>query len=328
MPSENQRLQHFDLISGIFMIQIIILHILQFANSFEHNPVFSMVMRLSFFLMPWFFYKSGYFHKQPEKVDLSFYKAKAKRLLLPFLFFSALGITAYIPYNLSDTNLPLLTVVKNTILSFIRDGDPGMSNLPLWFLLSLFFTSVVFSVIEKYNLKWIIVFFPIISFLLYRYSVSLYLGLDNLFLGIFFYYLGYCSKKADKKHEILILIICTIIYAATTYFDPSYLDFKINDLINGNYFLYLLSAISGILLFSGLFKYSSGIRPVNYVGRQSMVYFVLHWPIILLTTCVYRLFSLESSGYLYALVVFIAVFSLIPVLNKILNNKFKVFIGK
>jgi fucose 4-O-acetylase-like acetyltransferase len=197
---EKQRLQHIDLISGIFILQIILMHILQFADRYKGNPVFSVVMHLSFFFMPWFYFKSGYFYKSPGKVDKAYIKKKAQKLLIPYITFFIIGLIINLPFEICEAQKPAWKILLAPGYQVLRYGGGGAGNAPLWFLLSLFFTIIGYALLDQFKLKGIIIGLPVISYLLFHFDITLPLGISNLFLGIFFYWAGHMQNPDQSGH--------------------------------------------------------------------------------------------------------------------------------
>lgn len=124
-PVENRECQrniHLDWICGLLIIHMIGGHIAQFMHErYILDSVF-------FFFMPWFFFKSGMFHKI-KKEDVIIIKS-AKRLLIPFIVFSLIGelflmfkLIGLERYTLSEFGI---RVFKYAIYNGICEG-----NLPL-----------------------------------------------------------------------------------------------------------------------------------------------------------------------------------------------------
>lgn len=326
---QNTRFQYFDFISGLLLIQIIVMHILQFSENY-YNVTFSMVMHVSFFFMPWFYFKSGYFFKTPDNIYNSIILYKAKKILIPFIVFSILGFLLVFPFELINGKPVDWKTFFSPGYSVIRHGDPGMCNLPIWFLLSLFFTFLGFSLLNKYKLKLLIITFPIVGYALFFFNIRLPFGLSILFLGVFFFYFGNIFKNNIEKSKSVkwFIVFSVVIYFITQIFFFSSLDFRINALTTGNYFIYILSALCGLILLFYFGVKVKMIKPINYIGENAIVYYVLHWPIILLIKNTFEYFSLRTTGYLYAIILTVSAFMILPVCVILLNKRLKFMIGR
>jgi fucose 4-O-acetylase-like acetyltransferase len=328
---EKVRLKYFDFVSGLFMIQIIVLHILQFSGNYS-NQIFTAIMHILFFFMPWFYFKSGYLYSSPKNGTKSYIHGKVKSLLIPFVIFTLIGFLLSFPFDLLVSNRSIWRMLVSPVYAMIRWGNGGNSNIPIWFLLSLFFSLTGFVFLDKFRIKWFIIFFPLAGYALYyfNYNQILPLGLANLFLGIFYLYAGYLfrTKIENSRYSTLFLCLAAVIYGITQIFYFSSLDMRIDMLLSGNYFLYVLSGLCGLALIYYLGEKINYFKPVNYIGENSMVYFIMHWPILLLVKNSMESLSLKTSGYVYAGILSFIVFLVLPICVKGLNGKFKFLIGK
>ncbi len=323
----KKRLDHYDLISGLFIVQIIMMHILQFAKVFDNNTYFTLVMHISFFFMPWFYFKSGYFHKNDQKLDKQYLKTKAKKLLIPFISFFIIGSIIQISIELYEAQRPAWRIFLSPFYQFLQNGNGGSGNLPLWFLISLFFTNIIYTAINQYNLKWVIIMFPIIGYILQLYHVKLPLGINNLFLAIFFYFAGNIFHKLENTQKIIQLIIAVPLYILNVFYCNSYVGFMTNTLAYGDYFIYIISSLAGIILLNFIGSKLNYLKPINYIGKNSFIYYVLHWPILNILWNILKHFSWHSINYiisLLSLVIFIGIHLIIPTIN----TKLKFSIGK
>jgi len=326
---EKARLKYFDLVSGLFMVQIIVMHILQFSENID-NKVFNFVMHVSFFFMPWFYFKSGYMYTPAKHGTKSYLLGKAKSLLLPFVLFTLIGFALSFPFEITESNRSVWRILLSPAYAMIRWGNGGNGNQPIWFLLSLFFALTGFVFFDKLKIKQLIILFPVFGYILYYFNLNLPLGLSNLFLSIFFLYTGHIFRHhiEGTKYSIWLLWTSVAIYGLTQLFYFSYLDMRINTVISGDYFVYLVSALSGLLVTYFIAKKADYFKPLNYIGENSMVYFVVHWPIMFLIKNILDAFSFKTTGYLFAVLLSVIVFGLLPLCVSVLNGRLKVLIGK
>jgi hypothetical protein len=70
------------------------------------------------------------------------------------------------------------------------------------------------------------------------------------------------------------------------------------------------------------------IKPINYIGENSMVYFVAHWPILFLVKNLMDSMHLRTTGYGFAAILTVVGIGLLPLCVSALNGKFKFLIGK
>jgi fucose 4-O-acetylase-like acetyltransferase len=156
------------------------------------------------------------------------------------------------------------------------------------------------------------------------------LGLQNIFLAVFFLYAGYIfrHKIEHTKYSLLAIWLSVGIYSAAQILWFSSLDMRINTVISGNYFVYVLSALCGLILVYFLGKKIDYIKPINYIGENSIVYFVVHWLILFLIKNSMDLIGLKTTGYVFAGILALSAFLLLPLCVTVLNGKLKFLIGK
>ncbi len=321
----KQRIQFFDLVSGIFMIRTIWLHIAQLSG-FYPNDLLDIVLRVSYFAMPWFFFRSGYFFNLGERSMAQYAMKLSRKLLLPFIIFTIIGFFINLPFELSNTNRELYRIFLSVPYSILRFGSGGIGNLPIWFLLSLFSSLLFFALLTRLRIYKFILLFPIISYFLQLYNIILPLGFSNIFIGIFFIYIGSLYRKYEVFNRYL-LGGSIAVFLLIQIFDFSYLDFRTNSLQNGSYISYIISSIAGIIIIFNIGKSINYIKPINYIGKNSIIYFVLHWPVILFVKNIIVNNELNKNQLLIPIFCASIVIIIIPILIHIINNKLPFLIG-
>lgn len=159
------RLNEFDIARGLAMIAIVIGHS-SFAGISE-----SLVDFCYSFDVPLFFFISGYFCREHERVDLPFLKKNAIHLIVPYFITSALMLFLLVLRALLDpTEGVMYTFV--TWVKAIAYGSGGQINgMPedvigvgaIWFLLALFWAKILLAGINetKYPAVFSLVLFVI-----------------------------------------------------------------------------------------------------------------------------------------------------------------------
>ena len=69
-------------------------------------------------------------------------------------------------------------------------------------------------------------------------------------------------------------------YLAIEIFCLSTVDIHGNEIVQGHYFLWWISSLSGIIVINNIFKFIN-LRFLVVIGRNSMEYYVWHWIIML-----------------------------------------------
>ena len=91
------------------------------------------------------------------------------------------------------------------------------------------------------------------------------------------------EKQFDKEIFFIALVIYAISFAW-----PSMVDFQANSLTRGNAFLWYVYAPAAIVVFNYICKkVNYAVRPVTNIGRNSMWWFLAHWPVLCLSDIFY-----------------------------------------
>lgn len=185
------------------------------------------------------------------------------------------------------------SIMSQFIGVFISQGGASnhVYNIVMWFLPCLFVTELLFYIIRnkvKDNVNAILhclFIFSILGFVINKYlKIRMPWSIDTMFMAIVFYGIGYLMfnkimnfEKTKKKLSIKISFICVLLLIN---FYTSYLNGQV-DMNNGvysNYFLYFISAFSGIgsiYLISTLFKF----KGISFLGINSLIIMCVHEPI-------------------------------------------------
>lgn len=292
----RQRLYYLDNVCGIMIFQVILGH--QVGMCGYHNAACDYISKILSFFMFWFFFKGGMMFRDKNVMDTI--KSSAKRLLVPYLFFNFLGLLceAYFKILLDGPSVFL----KNRLLEIVNESTLFAVG-PCWFLISLFVVRVVFHICIKYRIVpgIIIVVSFIIAYLVYICSykpgfsdllqfgnghslnlqVPFYLG--NMSLGLMCYSLGYVLR--DKQYSKWIFLSATLLFILK-FFVWAEFDFRLDNTLNTNYFLAVVYGISGCIFFNNLFRRIADVKiPVlTNVGENSIIYYLVHWPVMYFIT--------------------------------------------
>lgn len=324
------RIDHIDLFKSFGIILMIMGHI-GYGARFDHF--------IHAFHMPMFFWISGYLFKHRSKEEMSFWVLvikKAKTLLLPYIIF---GVAHYVLF---------------ISMRFIRHGDFTLSPLihlfsyntdglaicgALWFLTALFFTDILFFLIDRYVSDRIVKagVIALIAFLGNIVKTFLPFAMGVSFVGVGLYYLGYLCKKYEKKtvvHHIMDMTWITDIIlgmiTAILIFKNGYINMRTGIYANIPLFWTnaMLSTIVGVNLSKRIYPFIKNNligRWLTSIGRDSIIYVCLNQVVILLVT---RYIGL-GNGIAFQSVISIVVLSILLIMHKIIvGTKLKVLIGK
>lgn len=294
--------------------------------------------------LPIFYFLSGYLFSAHDSFPV-FVKKKAKRLLVPYLTFGVILL----------------------ISSVIRSGGEGISELltkfvlqkrmyTIWFLTSLFFVNLAFYGITKINKGklWSII---TIAILMYVAGVTYYkLGgaplfwnIDTVLITMIWFSLGYVlkqtgfmsrfsseTKNLNKMRIFLVAVLSGLIYISLVFvnWELCHEKFDIAMCSTGIPPLTLFASFAGIILFISI-SLLIKIGLINYLGKNTMVYFALHQslmlPIIAWIYATLGLFTQETmiSDLIRLIVSLVLIFVCLYPIDRLLNSKkLKFLLGK
>ena len=321
---EIRRLGHIDAIAGLMILWMVLGH----CGHFSHFglPFFKFLG----FYMPWFYYKSGMFYKPKKQTDLL--RKDIDKFLHPFIIYSLIGWFVWSVCEMIDGTQTIFSCILNAFNSFVTYGMI-IGNGALWFLLSLFIVREFANIIIMRNLPIPILIFVcfLLSFGLYYwgwYNHSWWMG--NVFSGLFFFLLGYWLKGKEESTKLIILsafiILVFIIAHFTKLIDFPYLYMHANKMYSGNYLLFFLMAVAGIIVTNNLFRICYTrfrLKILEYIGRNSMNFYVTHWILFVLVSFIAKnLFHVESDGINFLLLLGASILFL-PIISNFINKKDK-----
>ncbi|WP_350628482.1 acyltransferase [Pseudoalteromonas sp. CAL260-MNA-CIBAN-0059] len=305
---DNSRFISFDIISGILILWMIVYHSFQWAE-LEGSMIFHRLLNLFYFFMAWFYFKAGFLfnNEKPIKENLV---SGVTRLIIPMFFWFIIGYLLFIPYLVVIEGAPIWKLFIWPAYSIISSGDT-IGNSPLWFLLSLFIVRILLFFISRLSFFSILNIFllsVLVGWLGSYYSLQLPLGLISTPIGLAFSLSGFLvGRKIKIESKSKLSIVSVLLVTLLSFFYGSYVDIHTNSLWFGDYFLYILSSIVLItFLIPSLFF---EVRSISWIGENSMIFLVSHWPIFTLIKYIWIYFKLET-GYVYA---FILAFSSIVI---------------
>jgi hypothetical protein len=322
-PVENRECQrniHLDWICGLLIIHMIGGHIAQFMHErYILDSVF-------FFFMPWFFFKSGMFHKI-KKEDVIIIKS-AKRLLIPFIVFSLIGelflmfkLIGLERYTLSEFGI---RVFKYAIYNGICEG-----NLPLWFLLTLFMDKICFNLLQLKQISHVSIIigsFLVAIFLRYL-KINFPPYCISFFTGLFFYSMGFYLKNFQYSRWLFFLSILAVL--SITLFMPTFINMRDSTVRYGNFVIWFPYALSGIIVINNLVKnipYLLNISLIIKIGQNSMPIYVTHWIILSIVEIVLMLIGVQSRSVFMWVMIFACIIVL-PLLTYFINRYCKSVVG-
>lgn len=265
------------------------------------------------FHMPLFFFLSGCV-LNISKPYKDIVKRKANQLLIPYIFFVFLSCLFY--WGLLFLTHRFSIDQLQSLIKSLFPYKNEIINTPLWFLLSLFWMSVIYVGIRKIvHREWLIFTIVMILYLAMKevgsrgFILPFFLGRG---LGEMIYmHLGYFLYK--RKNYIFQLyelnmsyIVCLLFLSVIVFCSLFYLQKPTIDVLYD--FILLFIAIAGIsvifmqsLLFKNLAKYIVGV--LSYLGCNTLYIFAIHLPLLEFARPIGK-YIVGGNGLLYDAVVF------------------------
>lgn len=298
------RINWIDVARGIGIILVIQGHSLG-AHSYRHF--------IYAFHMPLFFFISGLVFDYKKYSFRQTFKKSAKGILVPYVLFSLLSIALW-PLQISNFEWTPDFIGKQLLGIIYANSQTLDFNLVLWFLPCLFITKILFAFLsEKIKNTSVLVVF-LIGFSLLGYFAFLYLpdlnlpfGIESALTAVVFFGLGSIVRtnyyerlnKVNRKKLFYILclsiIICLIAAAINFSLYGRQIDIRLNNL--GNYFVFYIGAVAGIVMTIAISMLIKQNRVLEYIGKNSLVLFVLHNIVFFFLTKLFLLFISQASIY-------------------------------
>ncbi len=287
----KERNHTFDFLCGICIIRMICLHTITFCGH-KGDQWWSEVMAWSFFFMCFFFFKAGYFNKTVSGDTKAYITDKTKRLLIPYVVWGTIGFliyALYIPFEIKRYHHP----IEPMEWSHLWKTSSFWGNEPVWFLFSFWAAYVLVHFIKKIHIvkpisvfqTVIILICPLLSYWLWTQENPLPMSLSNVPMGVFFFNLGRTWRwLIDKMGRRSTLYISGGLVAAFIVLNILWHGEYVmsTNLFQGDPWAAFFNTVIILIGLSGFFIKLPlpHIPAINYIGQHSMVYFVLHYPIL------------------------------------------------
>lgn len=318
---ENEIKQHrdtsLDAVCGLLIIYMILCHAFGWSGTTE-DSFYRCISRVLFFFMPWFFYKSGMFYTRSDAKSIMY---SSKKLIFPYLFYSIVGeLVRWYDLFFIKGKVDVVDYVLSPLKSLCMFGAI-QSNAPLWFLLSLFFTKVVVSLSDRFNVSkiWLLLFSIVIfgfGSMLNEYRIPCWLF--STAGGIAFFVMGYMLKQ--KQHEHKVFILSFIVFVLCVAMLPSNVDFRVDVVTDGYWIVYFISSLAGIIVFNNIFRLDLLKFPaLTSIGRNSLSYYCLHWILFNIVVVLYNFKPYSSPDYLILFTLITYSIVILPVIAHFTN---------
>lgn len=318
MSIMKRRSVYLDSVGGIMVIYMMFYHCSQFSKTTELPFLQSTSIVFTCF-MAWFFFKSGMFYKNERFGEM---RKKVKKLLRPYCAFMLIGYAAYCVDLFIEHDYNWIHYILSPIKQCLLGGGVHAWALPMWFLVTLAVVKCLAPfLLNKYKMGGVIAC-GLIGFLLALYSEHYHIirpfYVVNFFPAMFFYGMGFYMK--EKQYHRIILFFALTIYSASFVF-PSTVDFQTNKLIQGNYFLWLIYAFAGIVVFDNVTKIvKTRIWLFTSIGEKSMYWFLAHWVLLKIISITLQRICPDLTGVRLLVIIFTSLMTLLAILQPVVYH--------
>ena len=262
-------------------------------------------LALSFVPVPIFFFLSGYLYHEWKYKDIrQLIRVRSRTLLVPYLVFALLNYAvwaAFHPALLSHGWAAALGPLVNQVLAGRRtDEDPYL--IPYWFILCLFLVEVLYALIARAadslaglmgtrSLRWravLVGLFTASGFIYVRQGVPLPWSLDVALIAIAFYATGHFAQLYSsrfhhlfRKRWLIAPAIAGLVLGALNMETAASHRVGLYHAYYHDSLLFLVGSFSGLYLFLFAIFRIHDFKPVRVIGRESLTFLVLHYPIFL-----------------------------------------------
>lgn len=296
----EQRNQAIDVVRGIGMILVIVGH-------FIRNPI--ILKMIYSFHVPLFFVISGFLQKLS---DGFVYHAKKRFKALMFPYITWGGVIILVQIVLLD-KIDLVQIVKIFLKYILQIRYTTMWFLPCLFCSELIFVAILNlakrispdSKIQKIAELFEIIVLTCFGFVLASKFNGLIWNIDIAFIVLPFMYVGYLMKQKNvlnklslngHKYDFLYMsaFLMLILFQCKC---KEHMDLFYGDLGDYPVWTYISASILSVLLIFIISRFynakASIFRFLNYVGRNTIVYFTLHQMVI--KQVLIRVFDLDND---------------------------------
>ncbi len=273
----NERIEFIDLAKGICIILVVIVHVVpDFGKDFKF---------VSCLRMPLYFCLSGLFYKNYGSLkNLSI--RKINKILIPFVFWYLIGYAIYYIGR-------IITSSESNATFHIYDifTQNEIYNLPIWFLICLFWSNMLFYVVESVSKRWYCQFALVFLIASLGWLMMLCKTFNYLYIGssmtcLPFFYLGYMLKRtsilyssSNKKKDFGVMS-CALLMALAFAFIPDLpprLGYYKNVVESGGPFQIYICAAAFVVALLMICKFINHIPYVSWLGRYSIIVLVTHY---------------------------------------------------
>ena len=268
--ANKPHLDFLDLAKGIGILLVVLGHGM-FPNHFLIDS----------FHMPMFFILSGITFTPPNKLNTSNTKEwmlkKIERIFVPYIFFA------------------IVSGVIEVAVGRVNPSSPF--NSPLWFLQTLFCSLLIYYIANMFmsnrRINVMCVCIAVSAYYIYKYThiaSVLSFAIYRALIAMVFIHIGTLLsnyyKKEQRRTSALIISMVAVwvfmlcLYVSGRYYNVIGLNFHSGSIFAYNIWLPWLLAISGSVSVLYISKLIKSVKPLNWMGINSLVIMCVHFPLI------------------------------------------------
>ena len=310
-----------DFGKGISMLFVFIFHAeTHIGNGDGWSFLFSA------FRMPFFFFLSGYLYTS----NLSQFNGKRKLkqvsrgIVVPYLIFTSILMSLKVAFQ----GWPLEKAVTEIVLGWAS-----------WFVVALGVAQLIFVVILHFTKSPAKIFASSVVSIIAGYLImkvhpqNLPYCFNNALFVVFFFGLGLLYRLYEHKFESWISRK-TFALIAVPYFIAAFIDSRTIETYGyiglnqyNNFCLYLVYAVVGIFMMLCFCKSFPTLKVVNYIGRNSLIFYYLNGAVLTSLAIVVRASGIAVTYPIILLCALSACGMIIPI-SMFINRYLPVMTGK
>lgn len=328
-----KRIRYIDIARGIAMILVIIGHC-DYTNEQVRVWLYS-------FHMPLFFVISGLTFSINNKANIKeMIKDKFKKLLIPYFILSIILWILVVTIVRNFRNISIKELIG--ILIGYRLTPYYFS---MWFILVLFLTEIVaYNILKKMEnlnsktINYAVIIISLVSVFLgvfvNKYVKGFIWSLDLVPFGLGFFMMGqfikinikFFKSKVFKFYFLPIFLMVNLIFTYSNYLLHGRTDLYLCN--TGNYFLFLISSVSGVLFIIIESYYLRYNKILEYVGKNSIVFYAFQNSFVIPLVTKNVLIFIRNFGILHvpAIIVNILIIIITLLVLAIMNEFIDFFI--
>ena len=259
-----KRIEWIDSLKGYGILCVTLGHLA--CNIFLETYIYSFHMFLFFFL-------SGLLHNKSDYNIKDFIAKKTRTILVPFLFWNIASLFAGLILN--------ITILESIRDFLLLDGEVCW-NAPIWFLLLLYMTEILYFFIDDFKISnQLIVIVLLFLFWMFIPGKNVFLKVNILPVCLLFYMFGGLTKKyyifhLNSRDKTKKMMLASIILFATNVLFGVFLNKRISftGADFGNVLYCGVAAMAGVLFYVNIFKTIDFLKNnvvLQILGKNSLI---------------------------------------------------------